>query len=58
MHCSRVDAFRHRAALIITQRTAVGHGYHRLTLTVGRSEGVPGDERHAPGIVTDIQMGP
>ena len=32
MHRSRVDAFRHRAALIITDHTAVSHVYHSLTL--------------------------
>jgi hypothetical protein len=32
MHCSRVDAFRHRAASIIADRSEVGHTYPRLTL--------------------------
>jgi hypothetical protein len=35
MHCSRVDAFRHRAASIIADRIEVGYAYHRLTLTAG-----------------------
>ena len=32
MHRSRDDAFRHRAAVIITHRTVAGHVYHSLTL--------------------------
>ena len=33
MHCSRVDAFRHRAALIIVDPGAAGYGNPELTLT-------------------------
>ena len=33
MHCSRVDAFRHRAAAIMRDRPARGHLLRRLTLT-------------------------
>ena len=33
MHCSRVDAFRHRAAPIIADHAAVSHVYRSLTLT-------------------------
>jgi hypothetical protein len=33
MHCSRVDAFRHRAAATITDPAGVSHGYLWLTLT-------------------------
>jgi hypothetical protein len=32
MHCSRVDAFRHRAAAIIADRATAGHVYPWLTL--------------------------
>ena len=32
MHCSRVDAFRHRADSIIAQDAAGGHVYRLLTL--------------------------
>jgi hypothetical protein len=32
MHCSRVDAFRHRAASIIADRAAASHVYPLLTL--------------------------
>jgi hypothetical protein len=34
MHCSRVDAFRHRAAAIIADRAAVSHASRSLTLTM------------------------
>jgi hypothetical protein len=34
MHCSRVDAFRHRAAAIIADHAAVSHASRSLTLTV------------------------
>jgi hypothetical protein len=33
MHCSRVDAFRHRAAAIITDHAIAGYLYPGLTLT-------------------------
>jgi hypothetical protein len=33
MHCSRVDAFRHRAVPIIADIAAVSHVCRRLTLT-------------------------
>jgi hypothetical protein len=33
MHCSRVDAFRHRAALIIADPARPSHGKLWLTLT-------------------------
>ncbi len=33
MHCSRVDAFRHRAGPIMVDRLAVGHAELGLTLT-------------------------
>jgi hypothetical protein len=33
MHCSRVDAFRHRAKAIIADIAAVSHACRRLTLT-------------------------
>jgi hypothetical protein len=32
MHCSRVDAFRHRAAPIIADQAAASHVYPWLTL--------------------------
>jgi hypothetical protein len=35
MHCSRVDAFRHRAKAIIAYFTVASHAYPGLTLTVG-----------------------
>lgn len=33
MHCSRVDAFRHRAGPIIADHAVVSHVYRLLTLT-------------------------
>lgn len=33
MHCSRVDAFRHRAEAIIADPARAGHSSRRLTLT-------------------------
>jgi hypothetical protein len=33
MHCSRVDAFRHRAGPIIADHAPVSHVYRLLTLT-------------------------
>jgi hypothetical protein len=35
MHCSRVEAFRHRAAPIITDQAAAGHIYRSLSLAWG-----------------------
>ena len=32
MHCFRVDAFRHRAALIIAYSEPTSHVYSKLTL--------------------------
>jgi|SRR5271169_1179898 len=37
MHCSRVDAFRHRADPIFVDRAGEGHFLPRLTLTGARS---------------------
>jgi hypothetical protein len=34
MHCSRVDAFRHRATPTMAHRAAASHGYQPLTLTL------------------------
>ena len=57
MHCSRVDAFRHRAVLIIADHAAVSHACSILTLTGGgEAQGVPRHEGHSPGIVPDIEM--
>ena len=33
MHCSRVDAFRHRANAIIADQAVAGYVYRSLTLT-------------------------
>ena len=33
MHCSRVDAFRHRAGSIIADHVVASHVYRLLTLT-------------------------
>jgi hypothetical protein len=38
MHCSRVDAFRHRADPIMVDRPAQGHAELGLTLTGGRDQ--------------------
>jgi hypothetical protein len=42
MHCSRVDAFRHRAAFTIADCNAASHVYPALTLT---RAGSPGRDR-------------
>jgi hypothetical protein len=55
MHCSRVDAFRHRADPIMVDPPARGHAELGLTLT-GRRKRMPRDERHPPRIVPDIEM--
>src|ERR1700710_1122088 len=47
MHCSRVDAFRHRAAAIIADHTRVSHVYPLLTLT--------GRLRYFPRAGSDMQ---
>ena len=57
MHCSRVKAFRHRAAAIIADPGRVSQLVCRLTLTRRVRKGVARDERHSPGIVADIEMG-
>ena len=36
MHCSRVDAFRHRAMPTIADHAAVSHVYRLVTLTRGQ----------------------
>ncbi len=41
MHCSRVDAFRHRAAPIIADHAGVSHVCRLLTLTGGRTKARP-----------------
>jgi hypothetical protein len=52
MHCSRVDAFRHRAAPIIADRTPVGYGYPRLTLTLGvRLKSTPQNACRATNVI-------
>src|SRR5258708_7668354 len=62
------EAFRHRAAAIITDRARVSHVYPLLTLTgpiltgsiltgLGPVEGVPRHKRHPPRIVPDIDVG-
>jgi|HubBroStandDraft_6_1064221.scaffolds.fasta_scaffold901570_2 hypothetical protein len=38
MHCSRVDAFRHRAKPIIADIAAVSHACRGLTLTLSSRE--------------------
>ena len=53
MHCSRVDAFRHRAAVIIAHPAAGSHVYRWLTLTAAIKR-VARDKRRPPRIVTDI----
>jgi hypothetical protein len=63
MHCSCVDAFRHRAAAIIADPTPVSHGKLSLTLTrparhAKASERMPREEGHPPRIVPDIDMRP
>jgi hypothetical protein len=53
MHCSRVDAFRHRAAAIIADRTPVGYVYPWLTLTLraGIRTGVPQNACRATNVI-------
>ena len=62
MHCSRVDAFRHRATPIIADPAAMSHARLRLNPVnpnpPAASEGVPRDEGHPPRIVPDIDMRP
>ena len=55
MHCSRVDAFRHRADPIIADHARVSHVYPGLTL-IRALERVPRDKGHPPWIVADIEM--
>jgi hypothetical protein len=60
MHCSRVDAFRHRADPIIADPATRGHACRALTLMrsiVTNLESVARDEGHPPRIVADIEMG-
>ena len=60
MHCSRVDAFRHRAGRIMADRRAAGHACARVNPNRPRStqasERMPRDEGHPPRIVPDIEM--
>jgi hypothetical protein len=63
MHCSRVDAFRHRAVLIIADLARPSHAKLWLTLMgparqAKASERMPRDEGHPPRIVPDIDMRP
>jgi hypothetical protein len=44
MHCSRVDAFRHRAAATIADPAAAGHACRALTLTDGNADENPFDK--------------
>jgi hypothetical protein len=55
MHCSRVDAFRHRADPIIRDCGYGCYALSRLTL-IDRSERMAGHEGHPPWIVSDIMM--
>ncbi len=56
MHCSRVEAFRHRAKAIIADHPGVSHVYLLVTLT-GRGERMPRHKGHPPRIVPDIAVG-
>jgi hypothetical protein len=48
MHCSRVDAFRHRADPIIADPAGAGHAYRLLTLT--------GRDQHALGLDPGVEL--
>ena len=54
MHCSRVDAFRHRAAPIIADHAAASHVYPWLTL-IGPSLRAHGSRERAPDDSEAIQ---
>jgi hypothetical protein len=52
MHCSRVDAFRHRADPIIADHAGASHAYRPLTLTRGARD----QQKHALGLDPGVEV--
>ena len=55
MHCSRVDAFRHRADPIFADPAGAGHVYRSLTLTGTLTGRDP--QKHALGLDPGAESG-